>query len=64
MGGAIELRKAAWIRMPTPFREEEGNTAAALNASGCPVLRSRENPRTLRNNMHENREISCASWST
>ena len=26
--------------MPTPFREEEGNTAAALNASGCSVLRS------------------------
>src|SRR3981081_3812703 len=22
-----------------------------------------ENPRTLRNNMHENREISCTSWS-
>jgi RNA-directed DNA polymerase len=37
---------------------EEGNTAAAPDASGCPVLRSRENPRTLRNNMHENREIS------
>jgi hypothetical protein len=27
-------------RMPTLFREEEGNTAAALNASGCWVLRS------------------------
>ena len=23
-----------------------------------------ENPRTLRNNMHENREISCTSWLT
>src|SRR6516162_9043851 len=42
--------------MSTPLREEEGNTAAALNASGCSVLRSRENPRTLRNNRHENRE--------
>jgi len=47
--------------MPTPFREEEGNTAAALNASGCRVLRSPQNPRTLRNNMLENREISCTS---
>jgi hypothetical protein len=49
--------------MPTPFREEEGNTAAALIASSCSVLRSRQNPRTLRNNMRENREISCTSWS-
>src|SRR5271157_4816201 len=24
---------------------------------------SAKNPRTLRNNMHENREISCTSWS-
>jgi len=24
---------------------------------------SSKNPRTLRNNMHENREISCTSWS-
>jgi hypothetical protein len=46
--------------MPTPWCEEEGNTAAALYASGFPVLRSRETPGTLRNNMHENREISSA----
>ena len=26
--------------MPTPFREEEGNTTTALIASGLPVLRS------------------------
>jgi len=32
---------------------KEGKTAVALNASGCPVLRSRESSRTLRNNMHE-----------
>jgi RNA-directed DNA polymerase len=48
--------------MPTPLREEEGNTAAAIDASGCSVLRSRQNLRTLRNNMHENREISWTSW--
>ena len=43
--------------------QEEGNTAVALYASDCPVLRSRESPRTLRNNMHENREISSAPSS-
>jgi RNA-directed DNA polymerase len=43
---------------------EEGKTAVALNASVCLVLRSRESPRTLRNNMHENREISSAPSST
>ncbi len=58
MGRAIELRKAGRSGCRLPSELEEGNTAAALNASGCPVLRSRQNPRTLRNNMHENREIS------
>jgi hypothetical protein len=49
--------------MPTPLRVEEGNTAAAITRVAVTVLRSRQNPRTLRNNMHENREISCLSWS-
>jgi hypothetical protein len=34
--------------------------APTLIASGMLVLRSLRNPRTLRNNMHENREISSA----
>ena len=60
MGRAIELRKDGRTGCRLPSELEEGNTAAALHASGCPVLRSRESPRTLRNNMHENREISSA----
>jgi hypothetical protein len=62
VGGAIELRKAGRTGCRLHSEEEEGNTAVALYASGCPVLRSRENPRTLRNNMHENREISSTPW--
>ena len=48
--------------MPTPFGVEEGNTAITLiresTGRSCGVFRI---PRTLRNNMHENREISTQS---
>src|ERR1035437_6224298 len=50
--------------MPTLFRVEEGNTTTTLIASGLSGPGWSKNPRTLRNNMHENREISCTSWST
>jgi cytochrome oxidase assembly protein ShyY1 len=50
--------------MPTPFREEEGNTTTTLVASGWYGPAQSENPRKLRNNMHENRDISCTSWTT
>src|ERR1035438_8229645 len=49
--------------MPTACREQEGNTAAALCESGCPVLRSRRTRARCQNNMHENREISNTPWS-
>jgi len=61
--GLLSFEKPVWIRMPTPFRcggRQHGN---CVNASGCSVLRSLRTPRTLRNNMHENREISSAPWS-
>jgi hypothetical protein len=41
VGRAIELRKADGSGCRLPSEMEEGNTAAALNASGCPVLRKR-----------------------
>ena len=58
MGGVIELRKAGRSGCRLPSEMEEGNTAAALFASGCPVLRSRRARARQENNMHENREIS------
>ncbi len=60
VGGVIELRKNRTSGCRLPSELEEGKTAVAIFASNCPVLRSRESPRTLRNNMHENREISSA----
>ena len=39
-GLGIELRKAGRSGCRLPSVVEEGNTAAALHASGCPVLRS------------------------
>src|ERR1035441_7057562 len=41
VGGAIELRKTGRSGRRLHPEKEEGNTAAALFASGCPVLRSR-----------------------
>src|SRR6266851_1020614 len=49
--------------MPTPFRVEEGNTTTTLYASGLSCPAYSKNPRTPRNNMHENREISSTPWS-
>jgi len=63
VGRALELRKADGSGCRLPSEMEEGNTAATLLASGCSVLRSLKNPRTLRNNMDENPEISSAPWS-
>jgi len=40
VGGVIELRKAGRTGCRLYSAREEGNTAAALIASGCPVLRS------------------------
>src|ERR1019366_2916002 len=40
VGGAIELRKTGRSGRRLHPEQEEGNTAAALFASGCPVLRS------------------------
>ena len=41
VGGVIELSKNRRSGCRLPSEQEEGNTAAALLASGCPVLRSR-----------------------
>jgi hypothetical protein len=60
VGGVIELRKAGRTGCRLPSEMEEGNTAAALFASGCPVLRSLRARARQENNMHENREISSA----
>jgi RNA-directed DNA polymerase len=49
--------------MPTPFRRGGRQHDDRANATGYSILRSLQNPRTLRNNMHENGEISCTSWS-
>jgi hypothetical protein len=53
-------RSGRKIRMPTRYPDEEGNRAAAIHASGCPVLRSLRTRARQENNMHENREISNA----
>ena len=45
------------------FPSRRKATLQPRNREWLPVLRSLKNPRTLRNNMHENREISCTSWS-
>jgi hypothetical protein len=50
--------------MPTPFRGEEGHKTTTQTASGLSGPAWSKNRRTLRNNMHENREISCTSWAT
>jgi RNA-directed DNA polymerase len=57
------LNDGVGYRTPTPFRVEEGNTTTTIVASGCSVLHRTKNPRTLRNNMHDNREISSTPWS-
>src|ERR1700682_789080 len=49
--------------MPTPFRVEEGNTTTTLIASGLSDPALFKTPRTRRNNMHENRDISRTPWS-
>ena len=60
MGGVIELRKAGRTGCRLYSAREEGNTVAALIASGYPVLRSLRAHARRRDNMHENREISSA----
>src|SRR6202162_6217805 len=49
--------------MTTPFRWEGGNTKTTLNARCLSDHANSKSPRTLRNNMHENREISRTPWS-
>ena len=61
VGGVIELRKAGRTGCRLPSEMEQGNTAAALFASGRPVLRSLRARARQENNMHrEPGDLQCA----
>src|SRR5260370_41162479 len=49
--------------MPTPFRVGGRQHGSRVNRERLFGAAESENPRTLRNNMHENREISSTPWS-
>src|SRR5260370_1318384 len=48
--------------MPTPFRVGGRQHGSRVNRERLFGAAESENPRTLRNNMHENREISSTPW--
>ena len=60
----LDPTKADGSGMPTPFREGRRQHGSHVIREwlfrSCVVS---QNPRTLRNNMHENRDISCMFWS-
>src|SRR3984893_7042774 len=49
--------------MPTSFRVGRRQNGSHVNREWTDGPAKSKNPRTLRNNMHENREISSAPWS-
>jgi hypothetical protein len=60
VGRAIELRKTQNQDADSLLIGGRQHGCFAIIASEQSVLRSSKNPRTLRNNMHENRETSEA----
>jgi hypothetical protein len=64
MGRVIELRKPK-IRVPTPWLWREGNIGGSDKRERKPDPASSESPArfetNMRNNMHENREVSAVS---
>jgi hypothetical protein len=63
VGRAIELRKADGTGCRLHSERRKATRQPRYFASGLLGPAQSKNPRTLRNNMHENREISSTPWS-